>query len=457
MATHGSSHHSSPNFQRFRLLMPVIVMALLLTALFGSTRVWPAALAAESVTESVAESVTESASVIVQFNDAAQAVRFITFTGVISGFTALERSGLDVVSISTDFGPAICSIEGVGCPAEDCFCDSQRFWNYSYWDGAQWQSYPVGAGSSVISATGAIEGWRWGEWGVSQIAPDAALAAGKALTWLQAQDAAVNGDSAGVSGAAETLLALGSNHQSLPSLVAFLQSNGVTATLTSPSAAGKLATALAAAEACYPLTAIAPQGHYSPTLGAYSPQIGPNSWAMLGAAAFSVTVPSTAIDYIKDQALANGGWEWAPGWGADSNTTALAIQALIAAGEPTNSTVITNALDFLHTVQRDSGGFAYDASAGNIADANSTAYAVQALVAAGEDPTGPAWTVNGKTPIGYLLAMQLTNGSLEWQPGNGSNLLATQQAIPALLGRAYPPAGHVLARCPALHLPLLLR
>ncbi|HXF60031.1 MAG TPA: hypothetical protein VNK95_00360, partial [Caldilineaceae bacterium] len=91
---------------------------------------------------------------VVQFDQQARIVRHVQFADVISGLAALQLSGLEVVSRETAFGPAVCSIEGVGCPASDCFCGGDRFWNYSYWDGAGWQSYSVGAGSSVISQTG---------------------------------------------------------------------------------------------------------------------------------------------------------------------------------------------------------------------------------------------------------------------------------------------------------------
>jgi uncharacterized repeat protein (TIGR01451 family) len=63
---------------------------------------------------------------------------------------------------------------------------------------------------------------------------------------------------------------------------------------------------------------------------------------------------------------------------------------------------------------------------------------VQALVAAGEDPLTGTWTVTNSNPISYLLSMQLPDGSFEWQKGYGTDQWATRQAIPALLGRAYP-------------------
>ncbi|MEZ4582265.1 MAG: hypothetical protein R3A10_11645, partial [Caldilineaceae bacterium] len=96
----------------------------------------------------------------------------------------------------------------------------------------------------------------------------------------------------------------------------------------------------------------------------------------------------------------------------------------------------------LRRAQNDDGGFGYDpATAAEYgSDANSTAYALQALYALGEDPAGAAWTrgPDGASPIDFLLNAQLDDGTIEWQPGSGANLLATQQAVPALLGRSFP-------------------
>ena len=55
--------------------------------------------------------------------------------------------------------------------------------------------------------------------------------------------------------------------------------------------------------------------------------------------------------------------------------------------------------------------------------------------------------MGGVSPVAYLLSLQLPDGSFEWQKDLGSNLFATQQAIPALLQRAYPIAINSVERC----------
>lgn len=101
--------------------------------------------------------------IVVQADGTGSLVRPITFTTPISGIQALLSTGLSVTVGDTGFGPAVCAIEGTGCPVDNCFCDPKRFGADSSWDGTQWQSYQVGASQSVISTTGAVEGWRWGE------------------------------------------------------------------------------------------------------------------------------------------------------------------------------------------------------------------------------------------------------------------------------------------------------
>lgn len=408
----------------------------------------------------------KQAHIIVQFDDQARVARAVTFTTSISGLRALQLSQLAVITVSTSFGPAVCSIEGVGCPATNCFCDPNRFWGYSYWDGNTWQSYSVGATSSIISQTGAIEGWRWGEFGAAQTVPTPTLAALAGLTWLQTRQSITNGGYASVAATGETLLAAGANHlpaqvwrrtPASPSAQEFIAASGPTFSQANAAAAGKVQTALAATASCLPLASLTPNAHYSPTLGAYSKQSGYNTWAILGATAISESVPVSAVNYLRSHSLPGGGWEWSPGWGADTNTTALALQALIAAGEPISSAAVISGLGFLKSTQKSDGGFPYDADAKSNSDTNSTAYVVQAIIAAGEEPDGVRWSISNTTPISYLLAMQLPDGSFEWQPNSGANALATQQAIPALLGQIHPVQRQPLVACSGLLLPLVQR
>jgi hypothetical protein len=212
--------------------------------------------------------------------------------------------------------------------------------------------------------------------------------------------------------------------------------------------AGKLAVASVAAGGCRTARSLAPSAYFSATLGAYAPDNGFNAWGILGTLALSQTVPATAVEALAAQQQPDGGWEWQGGFGTDTNTTALAVQTLLAAGYPVTSTEVVSGLAFLQNSQVAGGGFVYDpAMPENGPDANSTAYALMALSAAGEDPASAAWTVDGRGPVDFLIGVQLPDGSLAWQAGTGPNLLATAQAVTALLGRSYPLAVGELALC----------
>jgi prenyltransferase beta subunit len=195
-------------------------------------------------------------------------------------------------------------------------------------------------------------------------------------------------------------------------------------------------------------------GIYSGGFGAGG--AGPQSWGMMGTGALSQTIPTGAVDQLKSTINPDGGWGWVPG-NSDTNGTALAIQALAAAGESLSSTAIVSGLNYLAAAQNSDGGFPYDpaSSFGTDSDTNSTAYVVQALLAAGEDPITGTWLISTTNPISYLLSMQLPDGSFEWQPGSGSNALATRQAIPALLGRPFPLQISDLRTCPVRFLPII--
>jgi hypothetical protein len=115
-----------------------------------------------------------------------------------------------------------------------------------------------------------------------------------------------------------------------------------------------------------------------------------------------------------------------------------------------DSPTIKNGLKYLRAAQNDDGGFTYapDSSFGTDSDSNSSAYAIQAILAVGQDPQSDAWSKGGINAIDYLLGIQLPDGSLEWQPGIGANFLATSQAIPALLGKSFPFKIKALPPCP---------
>ncbi len=161
------------------------------------------------------------------------------------------------------------------------------------------------------------------------------------------------------------------------------------------------------------------------------------------------TVPVTATELLKSWQDPGGGWGYAypcTGWcSPDVDNTALAVQALVAAGEPVTSTSIISATGFLKSQQGDDGGF----QSWGTSNANSTAWGIQAVIAVGQDPTGADWTKNGHTPVSFLLSLQAGAGYFEYSdppPGWQADLvLTTVQAVPALSGKPFPLKGRYVA------------
>ena len=168
--------------------------------------------------------------------------------------------------------------------------------------------------------------------------------------------------------------------------------------------------------------------------------------AVLALASVQRQLPDGAVALLEDAQQENGAWAWdgTDATAADTNTTAFAVQALIAAGEPASGEAVSAALDYYASIQNVDGGWPYQnpSQFGTDTDANSTAVTIQALIAAGEDPAGAAWTTDeGGTPVAMLESLQNASGAFGWQVAVPSdNLLATVQALPALAGQVFPMA-----------------
>lgn len=107
-----------------------------------------------------------TADVVVDFADGRVQVARVGLSQapIPTGLTLLGGSGLAV----TRNGGMVCAIQGVGCPADDCFCacrDPQKacaYWAYHLgrpdggWDVAQ-----TGPADRTVAA-GAVDGWVWG-------------------------------------------------------------------------------------------------------------------------------------------------------------------------------------------------------------------------------------------------------------------------------------------------------
>lgn len=166
-------------------------------------------------------------------------------------------------------------------------------------------------------------------------------------------------------------------------------------------------------------------------------------WAMLALAQVGEASDQAATKWLQAEQADNGGFsaDSRGGMGSDTNSTALAIQALVAAGVKPSEPSVKKAIDYLKTQQNKDGGFPYvtPSEYGTDSDTTSTAWVLQALIAAGEDIEGKYWVKAAITPMGYLMSMQNANGAFAYQKAvPEDSQLCTAQAIPALMGKPFP-------------------
>lgn len=161
--------------------------------------------------------------------------------------------------------------------------------------------------------------------------------------------------------------------------------------------------------------------------------------AMLGVAAAGEPLPAAAVTWLVDKQAANGSWDDGFGTTDNPDATALAIMALLAGGRTPADPAVQSAVAFLAGSQTPDG---WEYGPGFGASTNSTALVVQALSALSEDWTTSAggWLEGGQTPRQALLAFQAESGAFQSDFGQGpfDDFYATVQAIPAAAGRPFP-------------------
>jgi hypothetical protein len=110
---------------------------------------------------------TNRAALIVRYEDGSVETKCVAFSEpAITGEELLQQSGLAVVmDYNALAGGAVCSIKGVGCSVQDCFCRCQgadcQYWAYYHWVDGGWQYSQLGASGYRVK-NGSLEGWSWG-------------------------------------------------------------------------------------------------------------------------------------------------------------------------------------------------------------------------------------------------------------------------------------------------------
>jgi len=153
-----------------------------------------------------------------------------------------------------------------------------------------------------------------------------------------------------------------------------------------------------------------------------------------------------AISYLRRNQHDDGGWTYLSSLSPDAKAepseedmTGAAIAALCEAGAPTYDPAISAALGYLNGRLAASGGIEYLWGPPN---ADATGWVVSGLNACGIDPQSPAWTTSaGKTPIDFLLSLQVQSGAgaggFGYEDAGAANFYASQDALRAIAGAAF--------------------
>lgn len=107
-----------------------------------------------------ADAGTKQVGVVIAFPNNVTHTEIVTVPITATTFDVLQAAKVKLTSQTTNFGPAVCAINDVGCPATNCFCDPSRFWAYYHLNGNAWTAAAEGVGS-YVPANGAVEGFVW--------------------------------------------------------------------------------------------------------------------------------------------------------------------------------------------------------------------------------------------------------------------------------------------------------
>ncbi len=191
--------------------------------------------------------------------------------------------------------------------------------------------------------------------------------------------------------------------------------------------------------------------------GSVSGQVNLTAFAVLALRAAGTSPPATMIGWLVRQQDADGGYNFATRGGmSDPDDTGAALEALAGSGGSAAAHARARAVRFLRAAQDADGGFTSLPGAGS--NAQSTAFAVQGLLAAGVDPG--SLRRRAASPLDYLRSLIAADGHVRYARGSDQTpVWVTAEALMALDGKALPlaavarrvtpPARHHAARSSA--------
>lgn len=144
-----------------------------------------------------------------------------------------------------------------------------------------------------------------------------------------------------------------------------------------------------------------------------------------------------AARWVAGKANRDGGYNFARRGGPSGiDDTAAAVMGLVAAGRVGGDSVVARGAGFIARQQNADGGFPL--SPDGQSNAQSTAWAIQALVAAGRNPDGVR-RAGSRSPIAFLRSLTAADGSVRYsRTSRQTPVWVTAQALTGLARRPLP-------------------
>jgi energy-coupling factor transport system substrate-specific component len=163
--------------------------------------------------------------------------------------------------------------------------------------------------------------------------------------------------------------------------------------------------------------------------GSYEGWPGSTAFAIVALRAAGVSGLDTSQSWLAGAQNSDGGWGDTPGAPSNADVTGAAMQAM------PSSQVAKEGLSYLRKHQRDNGGFALGDGGG--ANTQSTAWAVQGMIAVGADPASVK--ASGRSALDYLDGLQAGDGHFRYSSDSDQTpIWVTGQVLVAAAGEAFP-------------------
>jgi prenyltransferase beta subunit len=163
--------------------------------------------------------------------------------------------------------------------------------------------------------------------------------------------------------------------------------------------------------------------------GSYEGWPGSTAFAVIALRAAGAEGIEQSIDWLVKVQNPDGGWGDVPGSPSTADGTGAVMQAI------PHTSAANHALDYLRKHQRSTGGFSLGGSAS--VNSQSTAWAVQGMIAVGADPGSVR--EGGNSALDYLAARQDADGHYRYSSSSDQTpVWVTGQALAAVARKALP-------------------